>query len=99
MVIFKFLDGVTADTTGGVWTVDTESYSSVTVQVSVTTTGTVIIQGRIPGITSWATLNDDPITTTMAVDIKAMPEMRAVSTGVSGALYVYGVGSVARAYI
>lgn len=99
MAIFKFLDAVTADTTGGTWSVDTESYSSITVQVSVTTTATVNIQGRIPGIAAWATLNDDPITATKAVDVKAMPEMRAISTGVSGALSVYGVGSVARAYI
>lgn len=92
-MIFKFLDGVTTDTTGGTWSVDTDSFYSITVQASVTTAASINIQGRITGITEWVTLNDTAITADKAVEVKSMPEMRVVATGVTGALSVYGFGS------
>lgn len=98
MMIFKFLDGVTADTTGATWTVDTENFPSITIQISITTAASVFIEGRIPGITKWAILNENftAITTEKPINFLCFPEMRARATGVNGALSVYGIASQNR---
>jgi hypothetical protein len=96
--IYKFLDGVTADTTGAALTVDTDMYDELVMQIDITTAASVVIEGRIEGITGWGVISDGTITTDKIFRVKTMPEMRAVATGVNGALKVYGVGSIAKVF-
>lgn len=94
MTVYKFLDGVTADTTSRTFDIDVEKYQYLLVQISVGTAASVNIQGKLTGMSDddYKTLNTDPYTADDLVEIRACPNMRVVSTGVSGALKVYGQG-------
>jgi hypothetical protein len=93
MMVFKFLDGVTGAVDGAVWTVDVESFPSMNIQSSITTSASFQVQGRIPGIEKWANLTDDPTTDETPFNVLTLPEMRVVSSAAAGALQVYGVAA------
>lgn len=98
MQFFSFLDGVTTDTTGPSLRVDTGLYSEMVIQVLIGTAASVTIQGQIDGIGGWATVSDGAVTASGAFRVKTMPVMRAVSTGVSGALKVWGFSDLPRSF-
>lgn len=96
MQVFKFLDGATADATGPDVKVNTELFPEMVIQVAIGTAASVTIQGQIPDIGGWATLSDGAVTASGAFRVKTMPVMRAVATGVSGTLNVWGFSDVQR---
>lgn len=99
MRIIKFLDGVTADTTSATYTIDVDMFPEMRVQVDVGTAATVTVQGKFDGLENWVTISDGTITADDAYIQATLPMMRVVSTGVSGALYVYGVLPLQRVHV
>jgi hypothetical protein len=94
VTVYKFLDGVTADTTSRTFDIDVEKNPYLLVQISITNAATVNIQGRLSGMTDddYKTLNADAYTADDLIEVRACPNMRVVATGVNGALKVYGEG-------
>lgn len=81
------LNAVTADTTSDAVTIDTVRFHTLRVIVDITTTANVVIEGRLTTVANWVPLNT-PVTTDGAIVVDALPQVRAKSTSVSGALTV-----------
>lgn len=94
MTVYKFLDGVTADTTSRTFDIDVERYPYLLVQIAIGTAATVNIQGKLTGMSDddYKTLNTEAYTADDLFEVRACPNMRVVATGVNGALKVYGEG-------
>lgn len=100
MSIFKFLDGVTEDTTSAEFAIDTSVYPVLYIQISIGTAATVKVEGQIQGIEDWATISGDSNITANGMYIQTTaPVMRVVSTGVNGPLKVWGVGVPNRVFV
>jgi hypothetical protein len=85
MKTYQFANALAATAAGAAVTIDNaDGIRSGILQVEITTTASVHLQGRIDDTFSWVNVTDTPLTASGAVSVALFPNMRLNSTITAG---------------